>query len=137
MFLFQKLLTVIKEKEESDRKYKEMDAGMQKIRVYHNHLKEKRLVDCRLYMANESTLEETLKEAYQRLNLESIIPIERCRLVAYDSKTHNCERSFECRDQEDIGSIMAPLETKELLIETCEENGQFEVYVKGGIFVRV
>lgn len=128
---------MIKEKEESDRKYMEKDAGMQKLRVYHNHLKDKRVVDCRVYMTNESTLEETLKEAYQRLNLESIITIERCRLVAYDSKTNNCEMSFESYEQDEIGNIMAQLETKELLLETRDEDAKFEVYQKGGIFVRV
>lgn len=107
---------------------------MQKLRIYHFDVKEKRMTDVRLYMANESTLDDTLKDAYQRLNLESIVPIERCRLVAYDSKTDYCEYSFEGHEYDEVGTV---LETQELLLETRDENSRFPVYLKCEIMIRV
>lgn len=95
------------------------------------------MTDCKVYMINESTLTETLTESYSRLNLENIVPIDRCRLVAYDSKTENCEISFDGKEETPIGDIMSHVSTNELLIEYRDENTEFEVYVKNSIFLRV
>lgn len=132
-----KLLTKLKEKEENDKKLKEIEAEMQKLKIFCSHPKKKQMTDCRLFKTSDATLEETLKDAYSRLHLENIVPIERCRLVAYDSKTENCEVSFEQREQDEIGDIMRNLSTNELLLEIREENSEFEIYQAGGIITRV
>lgn len=130
-------LKKVAEKEEMDRKIKDLETELQKLKVYCFNPVLQAMVDCRIYMTNESTLEETLKDTYSRLNLEKVAPVERCRLVAYDSKTGNIECSFEGREQDEIGEIMTPLHTNELLLQIREEDGEFEYYAPGGIATKV
>lgn len=66
----------------------------------------------------------------QRLNLEKIVPIERCRLVSYDRMKDIIECSFEGRDDDTIGEIFQN-HKNEFLMEIRQENEDFEVHKPG------
>jgi len=85
--------------------------------------------DCRLFVISETPLKEVLEDAYSRLKVKPIAPIERCRLVAYDSPSDGMERSFEGLEKEQIGDIMNKLSNRlELMLEIRDEGKEFEVY---------
>lgn len=71
-----------------------IDSDM-RIKVYFDNPKTRAIKSYKMYLLNESTLAETLEEAYRCLNVKGIVPIERCRLVAYDRSREAIEKSFE------------------------------------------
>lgn len=66
----------------------------------------------------------------QRLNLEKVVPIERCRLVSYDRFKDSIECSFDGRENETIGEIFHNLKN-DFLLEIRGEDEEFEVYKPG------
>lgn len=92
-------------------------------------------MDTRVYMNHDSTLLETLEDAYCNLKVELFAPIERCRLVAYDQRTEQVIRSFEGMENQILGKIdINPLE---LLIEIREDNQEFEIVEIGSVLTKV
>lgn len=55
-----------------------------------------------MFLLNDTTLAETLEEAYRVLQVKGIVPIERCRLVAYDRQREWIEKSFEGKENERV-----------------------------------
>lgn len=134
----QTLMDRLKNHEEDDRIKKERESEMLKLKVYFKNPVTKVKSDTKLFAISESTIKEVLEDAYSRLKVKSIAPIERTRLVAYDSPSDGIERSFEGLESEQMGDIMYKLQNRlELLIEVCEEGKEFEVYELGGVTTKV
>lgn len=131
------LLQKLKDKEENDKKNRELEAEFLKIKVHFFNPKQQRMVDTKVYMSGDSTLAETLEDAYNRI-AKNFAPLERCRLVGYDSAIDNCEISFEGKEKTEINEILNSLRSHtELLLEIREEGEEFEVYEAGGILTKV
>lgn len=131
------LLQKLKDKEENDKKNRELEAEFLKIKVHFFDPKKQRMTDTKVYMSGDSTLAETLEDAYNRV-AKSFAPLERCRLVGYDSAIDNCEISFEGKEKTEINEILNSLRSHtELLLEIREEGTEFEVYEAGGILTKV
>lgn len=96
------------------------------------------MTDGRVYLDADATLEEALESAYKRFKIKGIAPLERCRLVAYDSSEDNIQCSFTGKETELVRDILTELPlSSELLLEICDEGAEFEVYQPGGIQQRV
>lgn len=91
----QNLLRQMKEKEENDRISREKESDMVKLRVYFYNPLQNRTVDTRCVTFVDTELNEVVKDAYERLKLESLGALEDCRVGSYN-KLHDCiDRSFE------------------------------------------
>ncbi|KAJ9585896.1 hypothetical protein L9F63_020459 [Diploptera punctata] len=134
------LLEKMQKREESDRIKREKEMDMCKIKLYAHHPTQNQVVESKLHCLNNVTLQEATKLAYKNLNLEGIVPIERCRLVQYDKSQESIECSFEGRDEEPIGEILNSIRgsyKNDLLLEIRKEDGQFETYQPGGVATKV
>ncbi|XP_055533774.1 ubiquitin carboxyl-terminal hydrolase 47 isoform X2 [Wyeomyia smithii] len=130
-----KLMSKIRESEAGRSR---VDTDAIQVKVYFDNPKTRAIKHYKMYLPNESTLAETLREAYEVLKVKGIVPIERCRLVAYDHQRENIERSFEGRDEETIDDIMKHLQqSSELLLETRAEHEVFEPYLLQGVMTKV
>lgn len=115
-----------------------MDSQSIQVRAYFEHPKTRVVKSYRMYLLNEMTMSEVLEEAHRALKVEGIVPIERCRLVAYDHDRKVIERSFENMEDKRIDDVMCQLEkSSELLLETREEHENFERYTPGGIMTKI
>ncbi|CAH1708005.1 unnamed protein product [Chironomus riparius] len=133
-----KLIEKIKNSEETDRLKRERESEMLKLKIYFKNPLTRIKTDAKVFAISDSTLKEVVEDAYSRLKLKSIAPIERCRLVAYDNPSDSIERSFEGMEDEKIGDIMYKLQNRlELIVEVRDENTEFEVYHVGGITTKV
>ena len=132
------LVEKIKNHEEDDKRRRERELEMLKLKIYFKNSLTRVKTDVKVVTISDSTLKEVVEDAYSRLKLKSIAPIERCRLVAYDNPSDSIERSFEGMEEEKIGDIMYKLQNRlELLMEIREENQEFEVYHLGGTTTKV
>ena len=132
------LVDRIKNYEETDRLKKERESEMLKLKIYFKNPMTKVKHDTKVFVLSDSSLKEVLEDAYSRLKVKSIAPIERCRLVAYDSPTDGIERSFEGLEKEQMGDIMYKLQNRlELMLEVREEGKEFEEYHVGGITTKI
>lgn len=132
------LVERIRNHDEDDRLKKERESEMLKLKIYFKNPVTKIKSDTKVFAISESSVNEVLEDAYSRLKVKSVAPMERCRLVAYDNPTDGIERSFEGLDEDQIGDIMYNLHNRlELLLEVREEGKEFEVYRPGGITTKV
>ncbi|XP_058838684.1 ubiquitin carboxyl-terminal hydrolase 47 isoform X2 [Topomyia yanbarensis] len=131
-----KLVSKIRESEACRSK---VDSDALQVRVYFENPKTRAIKSYKMYLLTNNTLAETLEEAYRVLKVKGIVPIERCRLVAYNNQTEVIERSFEGKDDDTIEDIMKHLvNTGELLLETREDYEVFEPYLTpGGIMTKI
>lgn len=133
-----KLVDRIRNHEDEDRRKKEKESDMLKLKIYFKDPIKKVKIDTKVFAISESSLKEVLEDAYSRLKIKPQASIERCRLVAYDSPTDGIERSFEGLEKDQIGDIMRKLNNRlELLLEVRDEDKEFEVYEVGGITLKV
>ncbi|XP_052894832.1 ubiquitin carboxyl-terminal hydrolase 47 [Anopheles moucheti] len=92
----------------------------------------------RMAVFTSSTLAETVQEAIRVLHLKGTVPVERCRLVGYDSNAHTIERSFEGHEDKSIDECMRMLKRCDaLLLEVREEGETFEEYLVQGVMTKV
>lgn len=132
------LVDRIKNYEEVDRLKKERESEMLKLKIYFKNPVSKVKSDTKVFALSESSYKEVLEDAYSRLKIKSIAPMERCRLVAYDSPSDSMERSFEDVEAEQIGDIMNKLQNRlELMLEVREDGKEFEVYHEGAVTTKV
>lgn len=92
----------------------------------------------RVFLVPDATLEDALESAHRRFKLQSVVPIERCRLVAYDTTEENVLCSFDGKETECVHDLLNDLpRTCDLLLETCDEGAAFETYEAGSIETKV
>jgi ubiquitin carboxyl-terminal hydrolase 47 len=73
----------------------------------------------------------------QKLHLEGVVPVERCRLVNYDRLQDTIVCSFEGREDDPIGDILNSLRGNykyDFLLEIRKDGVEFEIYQPGGKF---
>lgn len=134
----QDLLKKMKESEENDRKNREKQMSMCKLKVYCHHPVEGRLIDIKLYLLQDETLLETTEQAYRKLGLEGVVKLDQCRLVSYDHNEDLIERSWEGTELLDpIGDIWRNNSRCDLLLEIRRKDEQFETYLPGGVATKV
>lgn len=108
------------------------------VKVYFDNPKTRVIKHYKLFLLNDTTLAETLEEAYRVLQVKGIVPIERCRLVAYDRQREWIEKSFEGQENERIDETLRQLKkSSELLLETRKEHEVFEPYLPDGVMTKV
>lgn len=97
------------------------------------------MTSVRIYLNSEATLEEALENSYRRFKLENIASLERCRLVAYDSKDDIIQCSLNGKETEYVHEIFSnlPFSSSDLLLEIRDEDADFEIYVSGDIETKV
>ncbi|EDS44196.1 ubiquitin carboxyl-terminal hydrolase 64E [Culex quinquefasciatus] len=115
-----------------------IDSDALHLKVYFDNPRTRAIKSYKMYLLNDSTMTEALEEAYRTLQVKGIVPIERCRLVAYDRAREEIERSFEGEDDKRIDEVMRSLEKcSEVLLETREEHEVFEPYLPEGVMTKV
>lgn len=124
-------------KEDSERRFHTKDSTM-KYKVHRFDPRTQSTNSLRIFMGSDGTLLEAVEHAQRRLKLSDVVPIERCRLVAYDSTEENVVCSFDGKESECLVDLLQDLEpTSELLFEMRAEDETFEVYKPGSIETRV
>lgn len=127
-------------KEESERKMRTSDYDLQKYKVWWFDHRIQQLVSIRIHLESEATLKEALEMTYRRYKLQSLIPmipIERCRLVAYDKNAEDILQSFENKDDAFVRELLTDYPLADLLLEIRNEDSDFEVYAPGDIETKV
>lgn len=127
-------------KEEVERKQSASDYNLQKYKVYWFDPRTQQMSNVRIFLSSDATLEIALENAHKRFKFCNIAPIERCRLVAYDSSDENVQCSFDGKESEPIRDILSDLPlamNSEFLLEIRDEDSNFEVYVPGDIETKV
>ncbi|ETN63869.1 ubiquitin carboxyl-terminal hydrolase 47 [Anopheles darlingi] len=76
-----------------------------RVKVAYENPRKRTIKSQRLMLFNNSTMAETLQEALRVHHLKGLVPIERCRLVGYDSKAQTIERSFEGHDNKTVYKV--------------------------------
>lgn len=115
-----------------------IDTDALHLKVYFDNPRTRAIKSYKMYLLNDNTMTETLEEAYRALQVKGIVPMERCRLVAYDRQREEIERSFEGEDDKRIDDVMRSLKKcNELLLETREEHEVFEPYLPEGVMTKV
>lgn len=79
-----------------------IDSDALHLKVYFDNPRTRAIKSYKMYLLNDSTMTEALEEAYRTLQVKGIVPIERCRLVAYDRAREEIERSFEGEDDKRV-----------------------------------
>ncbi|KAK9871493.1 hypothetical protein WA026_012864 [Henosepilachna vigintioctopunctata] len=133
------LLKQMREKEEQDRKIKEKENELVKINVFCFHPIERRLLDAKVSVFIDYTLEETVScAAYLKFKLEGIVAKEDCRLVKFN-KLRNCIDYSFASDKIKFCDISSEfnISLSDWFLEIRPPNTPWEVYKAGGINVRV
>ncbi|XP_076039758.1 ubiquitin carboxyl-terminal hydrolase 47-like isoform X2 [Oratosquilla oratoria] len=128
------------DEEAAEREAREMERSMCRIKLFCQHPTTKHMMEKKLRIHKDTTLRETVKLAYEELELEGVVPLERCRLVKYEEVHDSLECSFDGQDDELISEILGGVRSSykfDLLMEVRDEDKQFEVYKPGGTTVKV
>lgn len=125
-------------KDETSRKSRYSDTQLTKYKIHWFDQRLQQMTSIRIHIDAESTLEEALESAHRRFKLPNVAPIERCRLVAYDSNEENIQCSFEGKESERVSELLSNLQFPyDLLLEIRDEDGTFEPYACGEIETKV
>lgn len=121
-------------KDDASRKSRYTDTHFTKYKVHWFDHRNQQMTPIRIHIDADTTLEEALESAHRRFKLQNVAPIERCRLVAYDSNEENIQCSFDGKETERVNDILSNLQFPyDLLLEIRDEDGTFEPYACGEI----
>lgn len=135
-----KLCESLNVEEELEREARELERCTCTIKLFCHHPATAHLSDIKLRVHKDATLNEATKQAHQQLELYKVVPVDRCRLVKYESYTESLESSFEGSEETAMSEVMGGVKSSykfELLMEVRDENQSFEVYRPGGVSVKV
>lgn len=121
-----KLYQRLKDKEESDRAFRENESKMIKLIVYAYHPETSELIDARVYVNKDTTLAQATKQVRSHLNLDDLVPLNQCRLVSYDPQDDTIECSFDGKEEETLGDILTNVWRK-----PCKLEFEFLLEIKG------
>ncbi|KAL4232665.1 Ubiquitin carboxyl-terminal hydrolase 47 [Mactra antiquata] len=128
------------DKEEADRKQKEMDKSTCKIKMFCYHPAQKKKLDHKLEIHKDKTLSEATDIAYKLFDLESSVTRDCCRIVKYDEYQDTLECSFEDSDDVALETLLGGVKQSysfDLLLETRRPEQIFQEYRPGGVTVKV
>ncbi|KAK6187315.1 hypothetical protein SNE40_005373 [Patella caerulea] len=127
-------------KEEAERRQREIDKSTCKIKLYCMHPVQLRKMDVRFEIHKDKTLREATKQAYTLFDLDTVLPLDQCRLIKYDEHSDSLEKSYEGEEDTDMGSLLGGVKssyTFDLLLETRTADSPFQEYKPGGVTVKV
>jgi ubiquitin carboxyl-terminal hydrolase 47 len=133
----QKLLQLMRNKEKSDTMNKEKQNNSIRLTVYCYNPYTDELMDIRISLLRDSTLEDAASMAHRRFKLDGIVDVDDCRMVIYNKKQSCIDCSFETDDLKfcDIFERFKVFYT-DWLLEIRESGTEFKLYKKGGINMR-
>ncbi|XP_078000160.1 ubiquitin carboxyl-terminal hydrolase 47-like [Glandiceps talaboti] len=134
------LVKQFKQQEEEERRQREIDRNTCKIKLFGFHPVRNRMLEKRLEVHRDKTLQEATEIAYRLLDLDDVLPLEQCRLVKYDEFHDSLEKSYEGEEQTCIGTLLGGVKSSysfDLLMETRRPEQTFQVYKPGGVTVKV
>lgn len=134
------LIYQLKHREEMERRRKEMDRSMCKIKVFCEHPVSKKMMERKLEIHKDQTLKEAVSIAHKLFYLDKIFPVEQCRIVKYDEYYDHIERSFDGEDNDPMGKVLCGVKQSymfDLLLETRMPHERFLPYKPGGTTVKV
>ncbi|XP_061422799.1 ubiquitin carboxyl-terminal hydrolase 47 isoform X2 [Lethenteron reissneri] len=129
-----------KEREENEKRQREIERNTCKIKLFCLHPVKNTMVESKLEVHKERTLEDATYLAHKLLDLEDVLPVERCRLVKYDEFHDSLERSYEGEEGTQMGTLLGGVKSSyvfDLLLETRREDQDFQPYKPGGVTVKV
>ncbi|KYB28299.1 ubiquitin carboxyl-terminal hydrolase 47 [Tribolium castaneum] len=130
----QKLLQNMRNKEKTDRLNKEKQNNSFRLTVncYHPYTEE--MMDVRISLYLDSTLEDAVQMAHRRFKLEGIVNVDDCRMVIFNKKQSCIDCSFESDDLKfcDIDDNYKVC-YQEWLLDIREPGTEFTTYKKGGV----
>ncbi|XP_078360034.1 ubiquitin carboxyl-terminal hydrolase 47-like isoform X2 [Oculina patagonica] len=135
-----KLMYKLKQQEELERKKKEMDRCMCKIKMFCEHPVSKRMMERKLEIHKDDTLKEAVAIAHKLFHLEKVVTVEQCRIVKYDDYYDYIERSYDGEEHDPIGKVLCGVKQSymfDLLLETRMSHDRFLPYKPGGTTVKV
>ncbi|XP_067211967.1 ubiquitin carboxyl-terminal hydrolase 47 isoform X3 [Linepithema humile] len=133
----QTLLKKMKESEENDRKNREKQMSVPRLKVYCHHPVEGKLMNIKLYVMPDITWFEATEKAYRKFNLENVVSLDQCRLVSYEHNTDLIECSYDDREHEAVGNIWRISRRFDFLLEIRRKDQKFETYLPGGVATKV
>ncbi|XP_035663404.1 ubiquitin carboxyl-terminal hydrolase 47-like isoform X1 [Branchiostoma floridae] len=136
----QKLVHKLHDREEYERRQREMDKAMCKIKLFCVHPESKKLLEGRLEVHKDKTLAEATDIAWKMFNLDPVIALDQCRLVKYDEFHDTLERSYEGEEETPMGVLLGGVKSTyifDLLLETRRPDQKFQKYKTGGTTVKV
>ncbi|XP_050452269.1 ubiquitin carboxyl-terminal hydrolase 47 [Cataglyphis hispanica] len=133
----QELLKKMKENEDNDRKNREKQMSIPRLKIYCHHPVEGKLMNIKLYVMSDITWAEATEKAYKKFGLENVVSLDQCRLVSYEHNTDLIECSYDDREHESVGSIWRISRRFDLLLEIRRKDQKFETYLPGGVATKV
>ncbi|CAL1686058.1 unnamed protein product [Lasius platythorax] len=133
----QELLKKMKENEDNDRKNREKQMSIPRLKIYCHHPVEGKLMNIKLYVMSDITWAEATEKAYKKFGLENVVNLDQCRLVSYEHNTDLIECSYDDREHESVGSIWRISRRFDLLLEIRRKDQKFETYLPGGVATKV
>lgn len=130
----------LNDKQEAERKQKELDKSICKIKVFCFHPTQGRKLDQRLVIHKEKTLSEATDVAYKLFELDSVVSRDCCRIVKYDDFQDTLECSFEEEEDTTMEKLLGGIKQSysfDLLLETKRPEQKFQAYKPGGVTVKV
>lgn len=127
----------MKESEDNDRKNREKQMSIPRLKVYCHHPVKGKLMDIKLYIMLDTTWAETTEQAYKKFGLENVVNLDQCRLVSYEHNTDLIECSYDDREQESVANIWQNQYRLDLLLEIRRKDQKFETFLPGGKYARV
>lgn len=134
------LMYKLRQQEEMERRRKEMDRCMCKIKIFCEHPITKRWMERKLEIHKDETLKEAIAIAHKLFPLEKVVPAEQCRIVKYDEYYDYIERSFDGEENDPMGRVLGHVKQSymfDLLLETRMSHERFFPYKPGGTTVKV
>lgn len=135
-----KHLQLMKDREEFERRQRELDKSMCKIKLFCYHPLKKRQLEHKLEIHKDKTLTEATESAYKMFELENIVSLDCCRIVKYDEYHDSLECSYEGQEKDTMGQILGGVKQAynfDLLLETKHPDQEFQEYRPGGVTVKV
>ncbi|XP_065837765.1 ubiquitin carboxyl-terminal hydrolase 47-like isoform X2 [Oscarella lobularis] len=131
----------VKEKEEHEKKQKEIDKSLCKLKLYCHHPKAKKPRDNKFEIHEGKTLKEATEDAWKLLVLDEHVPLECCRLIRYDDFYESLDQSYdETEELLPVGKLFGGPKSFyqfDLLLETKESGDVFKTYKRGGVTLKV
>ncbi|XP_038663901.1 ubiquitin carboxyl-terminal hydrolase 47 isoform X1 [Scyliorhinus canicula] len=129
-----------KETEEQEKRQREIERNTCKIKLFCMHPTRQVMMENKLEVHKDKTLQEAVEIAYKLMDLEEAIPPDCCRLVKYDEFHDYLERSYEGEENTPVGILLGGVKSSymfDLLLETRQPNQAFQPYKSGEVMVKV
>lgn len=127
-------------REEQERRQRELDKSTCKIKLYMFHPEDQRKMEVRLEIHKDKTMTEATLIAHKLFELESLVDASYCRLVRYDEYLDSLECSYEGEEDQPMGVVLGGVKSSynfDLLLETRRPDQVFQPYKPGGVTVKV